>query len=209
MSGVLVDFFAEVFSEHLDPLLDRLQREIVVQPVHVVAIVFDTVLLPESFGYEDSSLFVNRKRDRVRQHRLGSEQASDHALGKLEPFQRPLPLVRRRSDRGFVGRLILSNSRRQKASGQQCQRSGKFKSNHRGNLTVAGFSTLVFGERHGDGRRFLQNESPAAGALRLTKPEHAGGKFEPGIAHSAPRQQTPQPVGGPSRMAGWATPRSL
>jgi hypothetical protein len=82
--------------------------QVVVQPVHVVAVVLDAVLLPESFSNVDATLFVNRKRHRIRQHRLGREQASDHAFGKFEPFQSPFALVRCRSDCRVVGRLFLS-----------------------------------------------------------------------------------------------------
>ena len=100
--GVVVGLIPEVLAEHRHPLVDRLQREIIQQPVHMPPVVLDPLLLAEGLADVDLPGIVDAEHDRVGQQRLGGEELRLDALGHLEAADGELAFLRCRSNRWGV-----------------------------------------------------------------------------------------------------------
>ena len=88
------DFITQVLLEKRQPILNRLGRQIVEQPVHVEAVVHDPFLLAKGLGDEDSSLLVKTKGDRVGEQWFGRPQISLHLGWDSKPMNGEFTLIR-------------------------------------------------------------------------------------------------------------------
>ena len=85
---VIVDFVFEVFPEISQPIFDGFCCQIVVQPVHVSAVVLNSFSLAEGFSDVEPALFINAEGDRIGQQGLGGKQADLHSLRNAETLDR-------------------------------------------------------------------------------------------------------------------------
>ena len=99
---VLLDVIAKILLEEREAILDRLGSEIVVQPVHEVPVINDSLLLAKGLGNEDATSLVEAKRDRVGESRLRRPQIDLHPGGNSKPVDCQLTFIRLLGDGGSV-----------------------------------------------------------------------------------------------------------
>ena len=88
--GVVVD----VALQHGGPVGDGLVGQVVLQPVHMPAVVLDAEVLPVRLADVQVHAVVEREGDRVGHERLGRDDRHVDALGVAEPVDRQLRLAR-------------------------------------------------------------------------------------------------------------------
>ena len=75
---------AEKFSEHRHAFRNRREREVSLQPVAVLSVVFDPLALPEGLADIDPALLIKAEGDGVRHQWVGGNGRHRHALGQGE-----------------------------------------------------------------------------------------------------------------------------
>ena len=70
----LLHAIAHVPAKHRRTFFDRFQLQVVFQPVHVTAIVFDAQFLAKRLTHDHSPVIRDRERHRIGDHRLRSQQ---------------------------------------------------------------------------------------------------------------------------------------
>jgi hypothetical protein len=78
---VIADLVAHSADHEVAPLLNRSGGEIIVEPVHVPAIVFDALVHAMRLGDEDATLRVEAEGDRIGQLRLACHRSDGEAFG--------------------------------------------------------------------------------------------------------------------------------
>ena len=99
---VFADARAFVLAHKGDAILHGLAGEVVVQPIHVTANIGDAIMQPKHFHNKATSLFVDVKRDRVRQQRFCREQIDVESLRHTKALDRILRFVGGGRDVGVV-----------------------------------------------------------------------------------------------------------
>jgi hypothetical protein len=84
-----------------EALGDRAAGEVLVLPLHVVAVVEDAVLDAEGLGDVDAALAIDGERHRVGEVGLAGDEVADQRLGELEAGDR---LLRRGAGRVLAAR---------------------------------------------------------------------------------------------------------
>ena len=105
--GILGDIFAQELFEHRQTIFDGVRRQIVIEPIHVGAIVFYAFVLPKRFGNEHASLLVEAERHWIGHFRLGREQFDFHPFGHAKRGNRALTFVGPAQNCRFDGAMIL------------------------------------------------------------------------------------------------------
>ena len=82
--GVIGDLVPQVLFLVRQPILNRLRRQIFVEPIHVRPVIFDAVLDAERLGHENPPPLVEAKCNRIRQIRLRRDELCFHPLGNGE-----------------------------------------------------------------------------------------------------------------------------
>ena len=115
---------AELALHHGDAVGDGAAGEVVVEPVHVAAVVGDAVVQAERLGDVEAALLVEGEADGVGQHRLGGEEIDLEAVGDLDALLGLHPLVGGRGDFRLIGRRAGSVSDRRRSDGEQAGAGG-------------------------------------------------------------------------------------
>ena len=127
--AVLLELLAQILSVHGNPVSDCAAGEVVVEPVHVLAVIRDALVQAEGLSHVQPSPLVEAEGHGVSHQRLGGIELEPKPLRDPHRFQRLLRLDRCRHDRWVegMGRLglvpgdgvISARETRQERSGEE------------------------------------------------------------------------------------------